>query len=116
MLVWMEPRVELFALIRRDARIEGLSVRALAGKDKVYCLSAQHSCADWRPIPTARPISVQNVPATFAAATVLSSRLPAGVYSRAAIQRCDVGFPLVADRAAETAAAGGVALSHGGPR
>ena len=32
----MESRVELFALIRRDARVEGLSVRALAAKHKVH--------------------------------------------------------------------------------
>jgi transposase len=32
----MESRVELFALIRRDARVEGLSVRALAARHKVH--------------------------------------------------------------------------------
>jgi DNA-binding transcriptional regulator YhcF (GntR family) len=32
----MESRVELFALIRRDARVEGLSVRALADRHKVH--------------------------------------------------------------------------------
>ncbi|MET3812443.1 IS21 family transposase [Arthrobacter sp. UYEF3] len=32
----MESRVELFALIRRDARVGGLSVRALAAKHKVH--------------------------------------------------------------------------------
>ncbi len=32
----MESRVELFALIRRDARVEGLSVRALATKHGVH--------------------------------------------------------------------------------
>ncbi|CAN7330490.1 IS21 family transposase [Arthrobacter sp. LjRoot14] len=32
----MESRVELFARIRRDARVEGLSVRALAVKHKVH--------------------------------------------------------------------------------
>lgn len=32
----MESRVELFALIRRDARVEGLSVRALAAKHRVH--------------------------------------------------------------------------------
>ncbi len=32
----MESRVELFALIRRDARVEGLSVRALAARHGVH--------------------------------------------------------------------------------
>jgi transposase len=32
----MESRVELFAQIRRDARVEGLSVRALAARHKVH--------------------------------------------------------------------------------
>ena len=32
----MESRVELFAQIRRDARVEGLSVRALAAKHRVH--------------------------------------------------------------------------------
>lgn len=32
----MESRVELFARIRRDARVEGLSVRALAARHKVH--------------------------------------------------------------------------------
>ena len=34
--VWMESRVELFARIRRDARVEGLSVRALAARHGVH--------------------------------------------------------------------------------
>jgi hypothetical protein len=32
----MESRMELFAQIRRDARVEGLSVRALAARHGVY--------------------------------------------------------------------------------
>jgi hypothetical protein len=32
----MESRVELFALIRRDARVEGLSVHTLAARHKVH--------------------------------------------------------------------------------
>jgi transposase len=32
----MESRVELFARIRRDARVEGLSVRALAARHGVH--------------------------------------------------------------------------------
>ena len=40
-------------------------------------LSAQRSCAAWRLIPAARPMSVQEAPAAFAAATVLSKRCPA---------------------------------------
>jgi hypothetical protein len=35
-LVRMESRVELFAQMRRDARVEGLSVRALAARHKVH--------------------------------------------------------------------------------
>jgi hypothetical protein len=31
----MESRVELFARIRRDARVRGLSIRALAREDRV---------------------------------------------------------------------------------
>src|SRR5688572_22920171 len=51
-----------------------------------HCLSAHRSCADWRLMPTARPMSVQDAPAALAAlaaATFLSSRWPAWLYSRA---------------------------------
>ncbi len=41
------------------------------------CLSAQRSCADCRLMPTARPMSAQETPAAFAAATVLSNLWPA---------------------------------------
>ena len=39
--VWMESRVELFARIRRDARVEGLSVRALAARHGVHRTNGQ---------------------------------------------------------------------------
>lgn len=47
------------------------------GRHRQGYLSAQRSCAAWRLIPAARPMSVQEAPAAFAAATVLSRRCPA---------------------------------------
>jgi hypothetical protein len=39
----MVSRVELFALIRRDARVEGLSVRALADRHGVHRRTVRHA-------------------------------------------------------------------------
>lgn len=47
------------------------------GLGRAYYLSAQRSWADCRLMPTARPMSAQEAPAAFAAATVLSSLWPA---------------------------------------
>jgi len=41
------------------------------------CQFVTATCPAWRLMPAARPISVQEAPAAFAAATVLSRRCPA---------------------------------------
>jgi hypothetical protein len=66
---------------RGMSRVAGFWGRGLPG---LYCFSAQRSCADCRLMPTARPMSAQEAPAAFAAATVLSNLWPAWLYSRAA--------------------------------
>lgn len=53
-LVWMESRVELFAQIRRDARVEGLSVRALAARHKVHRRTVRQALESASP-PERRP-------------------------------------------------------------
>ncbi|WP_026536953.1 IS21 family transposase [Arthrobacter sp. 9MFCol3.1] len=47
----MESRVELFALIRRDARVEGLSVRALAARHKVHRRTVRQALESASPPP-----------------------------------------------------------------
>ncbi|WP_346960338.1 IS21 family transposase [uncultured Arthrobacter sp.] len=47
----MESRVELFALIRRDARVEGLSVRALAAKHNVHRRTVRQALESATPPP-----------------------------------------------------------------
>ena len=47
----MESRVELFALIRRDARVEGLSVRALAVKHNVHRRTVRQALESATPPP-----------------------------------------------------------------
>lgn len=47
------------------------------GMGRAYYLSAQRSWADCQLMPTARPMSAQEAPAAFAAATVFSSLWPA---------------------------------------
>ena len=50
----MESRVELFALIRRDARVEGLSVRALAARHKVHRRTVRQALESAAP-PESKP-------------------------------------------------------------
>lgn len=47
----MDSRVELFAQIRRDARVEGLSVRALASKHKVHRRTVRQALESASPPP-----------------------------------------------------------------
>src|SRR6476661_6602239 len=47
----MESRVELFARIRRDARVEGLSVRALAARHKVHRRTVRQALESASPPP-----------------------------------------------------------------
>lgn len=72
-------------LVKKVFGVPGIGGRSGGGgAGRTYYLSAQRSWADCRLMPTARPMSAQEAPAAFAAATVLSSLLPAWVYSRAA--------------------------------
>lgn len=51
----MVSRVELFALIRRDARVEGLSVRALADRHGVHRRTVRQALASAVPPPRKTP-------------------------------------------------------------
>ena len=53
----MEPRVELFAAIRRDARVEGLSIRELARRYQVHRRTVRHALAGAE--PPARKVPVR---------------------------------------------------------
>src|SRR2546429_485129 len=51
----MVSRVELFALIQRDARVEGLSVRALADRHGVHRRTVRQALASAVPPPRKTP-------------------------------------------------------------
>jgi hypothetical protein len=50
-----DPRVEQFAAIRRDSRLEGLSVRALARKYGVHRRTVREALASAWPAPRKKP-------------------------------------------------------------
>lgn len=52
----MRVRVELFAAIRRDARVEGMSIRALARKYEVGRNTVRQALASAEPPPRKTPI------------------------------------------------------------
>ena len=52
----MESRVELFAAIRRDARVEGLGVRALANRHGVHRRTVRQALASATPPARKTPI------------------------------------------------------------
>lgn len=56
----MESRVELFATIRRDARIEGLSIRALAKRHNVHRRTIRQALDN--AVPPARKSAQRNSP------------------------------------------------------
>ena len=58
----MVSRVELFALIRRDARVEGLSVRALADRHGVHRRTVRQALGSAVPPPRKAP--ARSSPAT----------------------------------------------------
>lgn len=56
----MESRVELFAQIRRDARVEGLSIRELARRHEVARKTVRKALNS--PVPPARKTPVRSSP------------------------------------------------------
>lgn len=56
----MEPRVELFAATRRDARVEGLSIRELARRHQVHRRTVRQALATAE--PPARKVPVRQAP------------------------------------------------------
>ncbi len=51
----MEDRVEQFAAIRHDARVEGLSIRELAAKYRVHRRTVRQALANAEPPPRKTP-------------------------------------------------------------
>jgi len=56
--VWMGTRVELFAQIRRDARVEDLSIRELARRHQVGRATVRQALAGAQPPPRKTPVRV----------------------------------------------------------
>ena len=54
----MKARVELFARIRRDARVEGLSIRALAKRHGVRRATVRQALSQAEPPPRKTPVRV----------------------------------------------------------
>jgi DNA-binding transcriptional regulator YhcF (GntR family) len=54
----MESRVELFAVIRRDARVEGLSIRELADRHRVHRRTVRQALSSALPPPRKTPVRV----------------------------------------------------------
>ena len=54
----MGSRVELFAAIRRDERVEGLSIRQLADRHKVYRRTARQALESAIPLERKTPVRV----------------------------------------------------------
>lgn len=54
----MESRVEMFAVIRRDARVEELSIRELAGRHHVHRRTVRQALASALPPPPKTPVRV----------------------------------------------------------
>lgn len=64
----MRARVELFARIRRDARVEGLSIRALAKRHGVARATVRQALSQAEPPPRKTPVRVATRLAPFKAA------------------------------------------------
>ena len=57
----MESRVELFAAIRRDRRVEDLSIRELAERHRVHRRTVRQALASAVPPPRKPPVRIARV-------------------------------------------------------
>lgn len=69
----MGSRVELFAAIRRDARLEGLSIRALAVRHGVHRRTVRRALAS--AVPPARKPVTRPAPVTASVAPLIDAML-----------------------------------------